>query len=619
MSSQDSENSVIYDFDGYRLDVAKRLVYAADGEPLALKSKAFDTLLFLLEHPGRVIERDEIMSAVWPQTIVEENNLTQHISHLRRLLGEGKNDHRYIVTIPGRGYELTAHVTRVNTVNGSSGASPSEPIRLTSRKWLIGLSIGVLIALLLLGSLYRRETSSTSDSRIKSIAVLPLQPLSDQDRNPSFELGMTNELITRLDGADGLSVRSFQAVKRLASADVDPVEAGRDLGVDAVLNGSTQISEDRVRVSLILIRVSDSKPIWTDSFDQERTHIFDVQEEISKRVATALRINLSENAAKRYTDDPDAYQLYLNGRYHISKLSPDQVRLGIASFTQAVAIDPKYALAYTGIARGYLSLALSNELPPREIGEQALAAAEKAVAIDPTLAEAHAIRGALYYWFKHDWHASEAAYKTALDLDPHLAFAHVYYASLLANLGRTEDALAYAKKAREIDPYSAYTTSMQGTILVHAGMPEEALKRYREASILDPSLWLPHSKAALALIDLHRYDDAIATARKASELNPAQTNSLALESYALAKSGRRDEAEKILDELLRRSRQGHVPEYHIAIAYIGLGDRENALIRLERGFDENDPRMLWLRSEYFWNEIRSEPRFLDLMKKMRFE
>ncbi len=617
MHGRNGKDSTIYEFDGHRLDAATRLLYGQDNKPLLLKSKAFDCLLFLLENPGRVIERDEIMAAVWPGTVVEENNLTQHISSLRRSLGEGRNDHRYIVTVPGRGYEFIAQVERGSIADGQSVCNHADSNRVVSPKRFIGLGAIVLVLLLLSGFLYNRETSPAETYRIKSIAVLPFEPISEQDRNPTFEMGMANELITKLNGSEGLSVRSFQAVKRFGSGDVDAIEKGRELKVDAVLSGSTQIYEDRVRVSVTLTSVADSRLLWEASFNEERKHILDVQEEIAKRIANALRIQLGENAAKRYTNNPEAYELYLKGRVHILKLKPDDIKLGIAAFKQAIVIDPNYALAYTGIARGYMGLVLSNELPPGNMGAQALAAAERAVQIDPRLAEAHAVRGALYYWFKHDWAASEAAYKTALELDPDSAFAHVYYASLLSNLGRTEEALRHVEKARDIDSFSAYAASIQGTILVHAGRPEEAGKSYSEALRIDPNLWLPHSKAAMALIDLHRYDDAVATARKAAELNRSQTNSLALESYALAKLGRRDEARKILDELVSRSRREYVPQYHIAVAYAGLGDRENTLAWLEKGYTEKDPRMLWLRSEYFWNDMRSEPRFKDLMKKLR--
>ncbi len=620
MSSQNGENPAIYEFDGYRLDVAKRLVFGADGKPLPLKAKAFETLLFLVENSGRVIERDEMMEAIWPDTVVEENNLTQHISSLRRLFGETKDDHRFIVTVPGHGYKFAADITSLDPAKEkNSGTLGSDKTDLASRKWFIALAMGVAASLLVLGFLYKYQTTPTSGGSIKSIAVLPFKPISEPDRNPSFEMGMTNELITKLVGADGLSVRSFQAVKRFASGDRDPIEAGRELGVDAVLDGSVQLSADRVRVFVKLISVADSKQQWAEPFEQERAHVFDLQEEISERVANALRVRLSENAKKRYTDNPEAYQLYLKGQFHLLRLAPDEVKLGIAAFRQAVALDPNYALAYTGIARGYMSFVLSSELPPGEMIEQSLAAAEKAVQIDPQLAEAHATRGAVYFWFKHDWITSEAAFKTALDLDPHLAFAHQYYASLLGNTGRIDEALAESTKARDLDPYWAYSMSMQGTTLVHAGRPEEALTRYAEASRLDPRLWLPHCKAAVALIDLHRYDEAVATSRKAAELNRSQTNSLAYESYALAKLGRHDEAKKILDDLLKRAIEGYVPPYHIAIVYIGLDEREKALTWLEKAFSEQDPKIVFLKSDRFWNNLRSEPRFIDLMKKMRFE
>jgi serine/threonine-protein kinase len=618
MTGRDGSNSVVYTFDGFRFDVSERLVYSPDGEPYPLKAKDFEILLYLVEHPGRLIERDEIMAAVWPDTVVEENNLTQHISSLRRIFGVTPNDHRFIETVSGRGYKFAAVV--VSDTNGNDKSDQiNEMLSRTPRRWLATLSVSVVIVLLLLGFLYKRDATPPAGT-IRSIAVLPFKPVSEQDRNLSFEMGMTNELITKLADADGLSVRSYQAVKRYVSEEQDPIDAGRELGVDAVLECSVQLSADRVRVLVRLMNVADSKIIWMEPFDKERTHLFDVQDAIAERVANSLKVQLSESAKKRYTDNGPAYELYLDGQFHLLRLAPeDEIKLGIAKFQQAVDLDPNFALAYTGIARGYMSLVLSAEAPPGEMIEQSLASAERAVQIDPRLAEAQATLGAVYFWFKHDWAASEAAFKTALDLDPHSTFAHVYYAALLGNLGRTDEALAECKKAQDLDPFWAYAVSMQGTILVHAGRPEEALTRYGEAIRLNPRLWTAQSKAALALIDLHRYDEAIATARKAAELNSAQTNSLALESYALAKLGRRGEARKILDDLLRRSRQGYVPEYHIAVVYAGLGEPENALAWLEKGFIQKDPRMLWLRSEYFWNPFRSEPRFVDLMRKMKLE
>lgn len=486
------------------------------------------------------------------------------------------------------------------------------------RKQLVMLGSGIVVTLLTLGVIYNYRISPADVRPIKSIAVLPFKPISDQESNPQFEFGMTDELILKLAGAEGLEVRPFSAVRRFAASHEDPVAIGRELGVDAVIDGSVQIADERVRVAVQLLSVTDSKQIWAETFNEPRTHIFDVQETISKRVTSALKVRLSESALQRYTRNEEAHRLYIEGRYHLFNLGPNEAKLGIKKMEEAVAIDANYALAYAGIARGYLSFVLSAEVPPSDMAAQAIAAAEKAVSIDPQLADAHSILGSVNFWFKYDWAAAEKSFKTALVLDPGSSIAHQSYATLLGNLGQTGESLVEAEKARSIDQYSAYSTSGYGTILIHAGRPEDALTKFTEASRLSPKLWLPYSKAALALIDLHRLDEAVATAQKAYELNPAQTNSISYEIYALAKLGRHDEAKAILDRLLERSSESYVPQYHIAVAYMGFDDRANALKWLEKGFDERDPRMVFLRSERFWDDLRSEPRFIELMKKLNF-
>lgn len=604
-------------FDGFRLDVSKRLVFDPFGQPVALKAKAFETLLFLVQNPGRVVDRDELMNAVWPDTAVEENNLTQHVSSLRRALGEKKNDHRFIITLAGHGYKFVAEVCLLTQPSKVTLTSRSGTGRTRTRGQFVLLAAGLLAILVLSGFVYQRWASGTA-GRIESIAVLPFKPVSEQDRNPSFEMGLANDLITRLEGSEGLRVRPFQAVRRYSS-EVAPVTAGHELGVDAVLDTTIQYSERRVRISTKLIKIDDASQLWSKSFDSNRADLFALQDEMTERVATALRIALSESAKKHHTNSVAAYELYLDGRYHQFNLEPSEARLGIAKFEEAVALDPNYAAAYAGIARGYMSLALSSELPPGEMAERSFEAAERAVSIDPELAEAHAMLGAANVWFKHDWASAEKALKKALDLEPNSAFAHLYYAVLLGNTGRIDEALAESKKASDLDAFSAYSTSMQGTTLVHAGLPNEALERFTEASRLNPRLWTPHCKAALALIDLRRWDEAVAEAQKALELNSKQTNSTAYESYALAKLGRREDAKRRLDEMLAQAANGYVPPYHIAIAYAGLGDRRNALTWLERAYAEADPKILFLRSERFWKEYRSEPRYLELLKRMNLD
>lgn len=678
----------IYEFGGFRLD-ADHLMLSRDGTELPLAPKAVETLLALIEHRGNIINKAELLEAVWPDTAVEESNLFLYLSVLRKTLGSQEDGKPWIETLRRRGYRFCGQVRvidgagenhyarivdipsapdiNVETQSGRfyvlkdwelnktqsasapgsarvalkpvedrdespSGIYPSsddpdkdqkraylnESGKSPSRKPLLTIGTGAVVILLTVGIIHKFQSAPDNVRPIRSVAVLPFKPIGEDDRDAKFETGVTHELIMKLAGAEGLEVKPFSAVRRFAASQEDPVVIGHELGVDAVLDGSVQISDGRVRVAVKLISVLDSKQIWAETIDEERTHVFDVKEAISERVARALKVKLGENALRRYTENKEAYNLYIEGRSHLFNLDPAEVKLGIEKMEQAVAIDANYALAYTGIARGYLSFVLSAEVRPGDMGARSFAAAEKAVKLDPQLAEAHSILGSAYFWFKHDWAAAERSFRKALELDPGSATAHQSYASLLGNLGKIRESLAEAEKARNIDQYSAYSTSGYGTILIHAGMPEEALTKFSEASRLSPKLWLPHSKAALALIDLHRFDHAVATARKAFELNPAQTNSISYEIYALARLGRHDEAKAILDGLLKRSAEGYVPQYHIAVAYMGFGDRTNALNWLEKGFEEKDPRMVFLRSERFWDDLRSEPRFIDLMMKLNF-
>jgi len=577
---QMTRNSPVYTFDGCKFDVAERLVFVPSGEPQPLKAKDFQTLLYLVEHPGRVIERDEIMAAVWPDTVVEENNLTQHIAFLRRLLGDSPESHRYIATVPGRGYKFVPQVQALGFADTS-------------------------------------ETSSAG--RIRSIAVLPFKPVSGQTRDLSFEFGMTSDLITKLAGAEGLVVRPLSAIRRFASPEQDAAEAGQELGVDAVIDGNIQISGARVRVSIRLISVAESKQLWADSFDEELTDIFAVQESISERVATSLRVKLSENAKKRYTDDVAAYQLYLEGRFHVVKLNPAEIKQGISYFQRAIELDPNYSLAYAGISYGYGALALNLELPPSDSMQLAVEAAKKAAAIDPYLAEAQTMLALDHYWVKFDWAASEAAFRRALDLDPYSQQAHIYYAHSLSCLGRHREAIAEAAKARKIDPYWALACAFHGLIYHHAEMHDEALARFNEASTLDPSLWLTPLYTAILYTDLQRYEEAIAATRRAAAINGYQTVSNAYECFALAKADRHDEARTILDALLERSGERYVPPYHFAVAYAGLGEHESALFFLEKAYSDPDPKMVFLKAHHFWDDLRSEPQFIELMRKMRFE
>lgn len=608
-----------YAFAGFQVDPAKRLVYDQLGDVLPLKAKAFETLLYLVQNSGRVVDRDELLSTIWPDTAVEENNLTQHISAIRRALGETPDEHRFIATVPGRGYKFVAEVSR----QGLELDSVPIHSRTDSRNFPKRLAMGLAFALVLIsvgvGSVYFFRSGNSANEVPRSIAVLPFKSLVSGRGDESLEMGMADTLISKLASVEGLVVRPLTAVRRFSSVEQDSIEAGKQLGVDAVLDGSVQLAGDRVRISAKLLRVGDSKQLWAGQFDERLTDIFAIQDSISERVAAALQVRLVEQGQRHNTDNAEAYQLYARGRYHAYKLTPAETTKGLEYFQRAIEIDPNYALAYAGVSDAYRSLALGSEYPPKEYLERSMAAARRAIEIDDKLAEGHITLAMASFWYTRDWAAAESEFKTALALDQNSAMGHLYYAHLLSNIGRHAEALDEARKARVIDPVSPFASSLEGLFLLQADRPEEAIAQYARASEIDPNFWMPHMFAARALIDMKRFQEAEMSAHRATELSPAQSISIAYESYAAAKLGNRDKARTLLGELLQRSSEKYVPPYHLAIAYMGLGDRENAMTWLERGVAEHDPKVVFLKVERTWDEIRSESRFVDLIKQLKLE
>ena len=471
--------------------------------------------------------------------------------------------------------------------------------------------------------LWRANTKPAADAPIKTIAILPFKPLVAENRDEALEIGMADTLISRLGDNRELVVRPLSSVRKFGTLEQDAADAGRALDVEAVLDGSIQRWGDGIRINARLIRVADGSLLWTGTFDEKFSDIFAVQDAISNRVAAALALRLGGDEkvrlTKHQTDNVEAYQHYLRGRFHVFKLTPPEVNKGISYFQQAIAIDPQYALAYAGLADAYRSLALGSEMPPTEFLSKSKAAAQKAIEIDDTLSEAHTALGMTVFWGEWNWNEAENRFKRALELNPNSANAHLFYAHLLSNLGRHAEALAEIKLARALDPLFPFAGALEGQFLTFAGQPDEALARLRTTSELEPNFWMPHLIASSAYIEKGMYAEAIDKARLTRKLSPAQTTSVAFESYALAKSGRRDEARTALDELLRLSAERFVPPINIALIYNGLGEPDKALTWLERGFEQRDPRMTFLKVDPKLNNLRREPRFVDLMQRMKFD
>lgn len=630
----------IYEFDEFRVDVAKRLLTKGNGEQISLTPKVFDTLLYLIRHGGKVIEKDELMREVWTDSVVEENSLSQNISVLRRVFGEKPGEQRFIVTVAGHGYRFVPKVrpivdSRIGDIRPEKTVCENEPDKtenqiargerqrtrdkssIHKRKRQAAFVVLGILALGAAGFYLWRENLKSDDAQIRTIAVLPFKSLVVENRNEALELGIADTLISKLSGGNEVVVRPLSAIRKYNSLEQDSLTAGRELGAESILDGTIQTWADRIRISAKLLRTSDGKQLWAGQFDEKFTDIFVVQDSISAKVAAALKIRLGGQEKKHSTENIEAYQLYMKGRYLIAKLRPSDIRRSIPYFQQAIDIDPGYALAYTGLSQAYGVLAISGEMPPAEAILKSKAAGQKAIEIDDTLGEAHDSLGMQIFWHDWDWPAAEKECLRGLEINPNNADSHGNYAIILSNTGRHTQALAEAKRARELDPLNLALSALEGQYLLHAGRTDEALIQLQKTSELEPDFWMPHLFAASAYIEKGRYAEAIAESRKEYELSGG--NIIPFGTYALAKSGKRDEARVALQELLKLSATKYVPPYNIALIYNALEMRDSALEWLEKGYEQRDPKMTFIKVEPKWNNLRNEPRFVDLMKRMNLQ
>lgn len=575
--------SEVYQFGEFLVDASKRTLTNRANQQIPLTPKAFDTLLYLLRHRATVLDKEELMTAIWPDTVVEENNLNQNISTLRRALGEGRGEHNYIATIPGRGYQLVAEVRDITS-----------------------------------------ETTAASGSPMKSIAVLPFKPLVEENRDAALEMGMADTLIARLSSGEVI-VRPISSVRRYGDLDQDPLQAGKELAVESVLDGTIQRWGDHIRVTVRLMNVLTGAALWTGSFNEKFTDIFAVQDTIAERVAGALALQLNyedrQRLTKRYTENTEAYELYVRGLYHVNKLTASDMQAGISYFHQAIAIDASYALAYVGLAYVFLRMPIAAELRSTEFFPKAKEAARKAIEIDEHLAEAHVALGAIAFWYDWNWTESEDHFRRALAIDSNNAEGHLSYSHLLSNTGRHAEALTEAKRSRELDPLNLLCNALEGQFLLHAGRTDEALASLRKTCELEPHFWLGWIFESTAYIEKGMFGEAVAAAKRAREFS-GSSHAAAFGVYALAKSGNQAEARGLLDELLQLSNSRYVPPYVLALAYNGLDnnldERAETFAWLERGYEERDPKMVFLNVEPKWNNLRSDPRFQDLLQRVGF-
>jgi DNA-binding winged helix-turn-helix (wHTH) protein/TolB-like protein/Tfp pilus assembly protein PilF len=633
-----AQNVRIYEFGPFRLDAQRRRLLR-EGEAVPLKPKDFDTLLALVEEGGHVLPKETIMERVWPGSFVEEGNLSLHISNLRKALGEKRDQHKYIVTVPGQGYEFVASVRELKenesdlvvTESSKTSIAIEEvaayphylPAALSQNKRRLMATVSLLFVIGL-GAYYfkaRRETAATSTA-VKSIAVLPFKPLAAANRDESLELGMADTLITSLSNIKGITVRPTSAVRQYSDLQQDAVAAGRELQVEAVLEGNIQRSGDRVRVTARLIRVADGTALWAQQFDEKFGDIFSVQDSISQRLTSTLSLKITgeekELLSKRPTDNSQAYEMFLKGRYFYGGIVTEEgLKKSIDYFQQAIKLDPNYAEAYVGLANAYMRIGnVWGFLSPRETFPKAEPILKKALELDQSLADVHASLATYKLYYEWDWAGAETEFKRAIELNPNVGKAHHEYATLLQVSGRFDEAVAERELARKLDPLSPNAVATVGYPHYYAGRYDEAIKYFKQALELDPNFSWSHLWMGQAYLEKGMHQEAIDEIQKALKLSEGSTRALATLGYAYAVAGKRAEALKVIANLDELAKQKYVSPYFIAVIYAGLKDRDAAFAALEKAFEERQPYLTHLNVEPVFANLREDPRFDDLLRRI---
>jgi DNA-binding winged helix-turn-helix (wHTH) protein/TolB-like protein len=683
-----------FEFGDFQLDVRERSLLR-NGEAVQVTPKAFDTLVILVENAGSLVEKDEMMRAIWPDSFVEEIGLARNISVLRKLLGEDPGEQQFIETVPKRGYRFKAQVRehvddksegagilpavfdkaadRITTgtdAGASNGAEPvfeqssvsqtveiyreyatNEPAAVAashpaevitpdlattalpmaasstplwkSKRGVVFIAIAVVGLIAALWFFNANRNRPIDKLKIKSIAVLPFKRLDSADDSERLGMGMTDTLITRLSNIRELTIRPTRDVMRYENASEDIADAGKALGVDAILDGSIQRGGDRLRVTVRLIHTASKSQLWAGQFDEKLTDVFTMQDAISAQVAKSLSLNLTDleqqRINKKYTEDVEAYQAYLKGRYFLNKQTREDLLKTVEHFEQAIRLSPNYALAYAGLADVYANRAYRSSTPQsREHNyELAKSAALKAIEIDGDLAEAHASLGFILRSSDWDWIASERSLKRAIELNPNYPTAHHYYATLLATLGRMDEALTEITTAQRLDPLSLLINADLAEMYIFARKPEQAIEVAAKALEMNREFLRLHLMLMWAHLEARMLDDAIREAKSAPENEGRDTIfPMSILSCAYANAGQLSEAWQVAERLLVLADQYSPALVQAAATCSSLGDNDHAFALIERAIAVKNDRLLWLKVDPRFDNLRKDDRYPGLLRRM---
>jgi TolB-like protein/Tfp pilus assembly protein PilF len=550
---------------------------------LKLVGQPFEVLAMLLERPGQLVTREELRARLWPtdEFVDFDHGLNAAVNKLRDALSDSAEKPNYVETLPRRGYRFISAVGLHDSRNFLG--EPSSP-------------------------------------KIQSIVVLPLENLSKDPEEEYFTDGMTDQLITNLTQISALKVISRTSAMRYKGTKKSLPEIARELHVDAVVEGAVMWVGGRVRISAQLIEAPTDHHLWAASYERDLRDVLSMQEEVTRAIASEIRVKLSPHEQARLANshpiNPEAYQLYLKGRYHWNKRSQEGFQKAIEYFQQATAKDPAYALAYVGLADTYTYFSFFDVVPPREAMPKAKAAAARALEIEDRLGEAHISLGYVSYMYDWDWPAAGKHFEQALTLNPAYSRAHTFYPFYLSSLGRSEEALAVAKRSLDLDPASPAVSHSLGVQLYLARQFDQAIEQAHKTLELDPNFAISYELLGEVYVSGGMYREGLPELEKYSALSRGRAMSLALLGYAHARLGERSQALRMLEQLEAASKERYTPALSFAVVYAGLGEKDQAFAWLEKAYEERTSRLGYLKVEPLWDSLRTDPRFADLVRRI---
>ncbi len=638
----DSENGILRKFGKFELDT-KRKVLWHDGKTVPMALKELELLCALVENHGQLMTKNELMDKVWADSFVSENNLSRHIYLLRKTLEELGADEELIENVARRGYRFNGEIdengnhelivekhtltqTLVEEIKDEKtiGDFPAfKKNRFPRVNYL--LAVVGLALILTIGTVWFYRSNNNSSNALRTLAILPLQSLNKAEDENAFGLGISESLMTRLGNLRSINVRRTSSVREFSESPENPIEIGRKLNADAVLTGTFQRANGRIRISVRLLNIADGAQIWAQNYDETETDIFKLQDSLANQVAQSLTDKLSPQEkqllVKRYTENREAFEAYLRGRYFFNKRDNENYKKAIAEFERAVKSDPNYALALTGLADVYaLQANITTPVEERNaLYEKSKATVIKALELDENLAEAHTTLGWIARTHEWNWEQSEKHFKRAIEINPNYVNARQWYAYLLTSVGRLDEALVEIEKAKNLEPLTkAVLMNYQG-VLIFRKEYDQALKLTEQIAKMDDDKNTNIRILTIAHLNLGSDDKIIEIVEKYSEEIKGQSvGNYTLSNLAVAyhRTGNTAKANEIFKSLEQKAKTDNGVAFRLAMAYGTLGRKDEAMTHLQKLYEVHDDRMVWMKVEPRFDNLRNDERFKEILRKM---